>query len=229
MSALRLVIFDCDGVLVDSERITNRVFCAMLNDLGLNLTLEDMFEHFVGLSMPQCIERVTRMLGSAPPADFLQTLTQRSEAALQAEVITVPDVTKALDEIRIPSCVASSGDHKKIRLTLAATGLLERFGERIFSVTDVKRAKPAPDIFLFAAHRMGVDPSECVVVEDTPIGVRAGVAAGMRVLGFSANTPEHRLVKAGAHVIFAEMRVLPELLQTLSAEYSLQHHRGAGS
>ena len=213
MRDFRLVIFDCDGVLVDSERITNRVFCAMLNELGLSLTLEDMFEHFVGLSMPQCVELITGMLGTPPPVDFLPTLRQRSDAALKAQVVPIAGVGHVLDSIRVPFCVASSGDHDKIRLTLRATGLLEKFANNIYSVADVERPKPAPDIFLHAARQMAVNPAECVVIEDTPTGVRAGVAAGMHVLGFCANTPEHRLKAAGAHAVFSDMRVLPELLQ----------------
>ena len=210
----RLVIFDCDGVLVDSERISNRVFCSMLNDLGLSLTLEDMFQHFVGLSMPQCVELITGMLGGPPPRDFVGTLRERTEAALRAEVTPMPGVAEVLDLIRVPYCVASSGNHEKIRLTLGATGLLEKFDNRIYSVVDVEKPKPAPDMFLHAARRMAVDPRHCVVIEDTPTGVRAGVAAGMHVLGFCAHTPEDRLREAGADAVFSDMRLLPALLRS---------------
>jgi HAD superfamily hydrolase (TIGR01509 family) len=175
-----LVIFDCDGVLVDSERISNRVFCAMLNDLGLSVTLEDMFQHFVGLSMPQCVELITEMSGRPPPPDFVATLRERTAAALRAGVTPMPGISEGLEEIRAPFCVASSGTHEKIRLTLGATGLLERFGDRIYSVVDVEKPKPAPDIFLYAARRMEVEPADCVVIEDTPTGVRAGVAVAHR-------------------------------------------------
>lgn len=213
MRELGLVIFDCDGVLVDSERISNRVFCSMLNELGLSVTLEDMFEHFVGLSMPQCVERMTNMLGNPPPESFVETLRHRTELALREQVAPIPGVPEVLDRIRLPFCVASSGSHDKIRLTLGATGLLERFTNRIFSVADVGNPKPAPDVFLHAASQMGVEPANCVVIEDTPTGVRAGVAAGMYVLGFCAHTPARRLEAAGAHSVFGEMRLLPEILQ----------------
>ena len=219
-SRFGLVILDCDGVLVDSERISNRVFCSMLNELGLGVTLEDMFQHFVGLSMPQCVELMTDMLGKPPPHDFVETLRTRTEAALKEHVRPIAGVPGMLDRIKVPFCVASSGSHAKIRLTLGATGLLERFANRIYSVTDVSRPKPAPDIFLHAAQEMGVDPVHCVVIEDTPTGVRAGVAAGMHVLGFSAHTPASRLKEAGAHAVFEEMRLLPKLLQ--EANRSLQ-------
>ena len=134
MSPFHLVIFDCDGVLVNSERITNTVFCSMLNELGLRVSLPDMFEKFVGLSMPQCLELVTELLGRTPPEDFVPNLRRRAGAALQAEVKPIEGVAEALRELRIPYCVAASGEHEKIRLTLGATGLLKNFENRIFSV-----------------------------------------------------------------------------------------------
>lgn len=217
-SRFDLVIFDCDGVLVDSERITNTVFCAMLNELGLSVSLSDMFERFVGLSMPQCLELITALLGRAPPEDFVPTLRRRAEAALRAGVRPIEGVTEVLKELRIPCCVASSGEHDKIRLTLGATGLLQNFEHRIFSVADVALPKPAPDVFLHAARTLGADPAACAVIEDTPTGVRAGVAAGMRVFGFAANTPHHRLSEAGAHHVFCAMRELPQLLRSVPAQ-----------
>ncbi len=208
-----LVIFDCDGVLVDSERITNTVFCSMLNELGLQLLLPDMFERFVGLSMAQCMALVTEMLGAPPPAGFVDTLRVRTAAALRAQITAIPGVEEMLPSLSIPFCVASSGHHDKIRLTLGTTGLLKHFEGRIFSVADVERPKPAPDVFLLAAREIGVEPSACVVVEDTPTGVRAGVAAGMRVLGYAANTPAHRLREAGASFVFSDMGQLPRILE----------------
>jgi len=211
--SLQLVIFDCDGVLVDSERIANRIFAAMLNELGLAVTLEDMFEKFVGHSMRQCVEMIEQMLGRPVPANFVDELQSRTRVALEAELKATPGIEEALDSIRVPFCVASSGDHRKMRTTLGITGLLPRFEGRLFSVTEVARGKPFPDVFLLAAGRLGVDPAACAVVEDTPIGVSAGVAAGMRVFGYAASTPAQRLTKAGAHVIFDHMRQLPALLE----------------
>lgn len=212
-ASCELVIFDCDGVLVDSERITNTVFCSMLNGLGLQVSLQDMFERFVGLSMGQCMELVTEMLGAPPPAGFVDELRLRSAAALKAQITAIPGVEEMLPSLSIPSCVASSGDHDKIRLTLGTTGLLKHFEGRIFSVADVERPKPAPDVFLHAAHELGVGPSACVVVEDTPAGVCAGVAADMRVFGYASNTPAHRLREAGADFIFSDMRQFPRILE----------------
>ncbi len=214
ISKYKLVIFDCDGVLVDSERIANQVLVQMLNELGLKLTLDDMFEHFVGHSKEQCLEKMTAMLGHAPPAGILSEYSWRTKIALESELQVVPGVKQALADITLPICVASSGDHEKMRTTLGVTDLWKTFEGKVFSVTDVKAAKPAPDVFLYAAQQMGVAPADCVVVEDTPTGVTAAVAAGMTVLGYAAMTPAHRLRAAGAHVVFNNMAQLVSLLCT---------------
>lgn len=217
MPHYKLIIFDCDGVLVDSERITNQVFVEMLNELGLPLTLDDMFEQFVGNSMSQCLDKISGLLGKQPPDDFLPTYRARTKAALESNLSAVPGVEDALDSITLPHCVASSGDHEKMRSTLGITGLWPRFEGRIFSVTEVDNPKPAPDVFLYAARKFGVDPSDCVVIEDTPTGVAAAVAAGMTVLGYTALTPAHRLQAAGAHHVFDRMSDLPSLVQASRA------------
>jgi HAD superfamily hydrolase (TIGR01509 family) len=209
-----LVIFDCDGVLVDSERITNRIFAQMLGELGLSFTLDQMFEEFVGRSMEQCVERITELLGQAPPEDFLVSYRARTAVALQNHLTPVEGIEEALDRIALPYCVASSGDHDKMRLTLGLTGLYSRFAGKVFSVVDVKNPKPAPDVFLHAASKMGATPNACVVVEDSPTGVAAAVAAGMTVFGYCALTPSHKLQAAGAHHLLNDMRQLPRLLSS---------------
>jgi HAD superfamily hydrolase (TIGR01509 family) len=212
MQRPELVIFDCDGVLVDSELIANRVFAAMLGELGLPVSLDYMFEHFVGRSMQHCWEQVAAMLGREVPAALREDLQQRTMAALAAEVKAVQGVEAVLDALDVPYCVASSGSHAKMATTLGVTGLLPRFGDRIFSATEVARGKPAPDIFLYAARRCGADPRACAVIEDSPAGVTAGLAAGMTVYGYCAFTPEARLRAAGAHYTFNNMAKLPALL-----------------
>jgi HAD superfamily hydrolase (TIGR01509 family) len=209
---VELVIFDCDGVLVDSELIANRVFVAMLGELGLAVTLEFMFENFVGRSMRHCWDEIAVMLGRPVPDEQRHELQRRTTAALAAEVRAVQGVEAVLDSMQVPYCVASSGTHEKMATTLGATGLLPRFRDRIFSATEVARGKPAPDIFLYAASKCGVDPSACAVIEDSPAGVEAGVAAGMIVYGYSAFTPEPRLRAAGANFTFNSMSQLPGLL-----------------
>ena len=213
MRRFELVIFDCDGVLVDSELIANRVFATLLGELGLPVTLEFMFENFVGRSMQHCWEHVTSMLGREVPARLQDELQLRTTAALEAEVQAVDGIEAVLDWLAVPYCVASSGSHAKMATTLGATGLLPRFRGRIFSAADVARGKPAPDIFLHAADRCGAQPRDCAVIEDSPAGVAAGVAAGMTVYGYCAYTLEHRLLEAGAHYTFNSMAKLPALLR----------------
>ncbi len=207
-----LVIFDCDGVLVDSERISNQVLLEMFDALGLRLSLADMFEHFVGHSLAQVFEILSSRFGVTVPPTFGEELHRRMDVAMAQELKTVPGVLEVLDALPIPACVASNGTHQKMRSTLGTTGLLPRFEGKLFSATDVSRGKPHPDLFLHAAKHFGVKPSSCAVVEDTPTGVAAGVAAGMNVYGYAALTPAERLTLAGAHRVFADMRELPSLL-----------------
>lgn len=214
MSQFDLVIFDCDGVLVDSEIITTRVFAAMLGELGATYTLEEMFDQFVGRSMQYCYDKVRAVIGRELPPDFESTLRARVTDALSAEVQAVAGIHDALDALTLPTCVASGGDHHKMRTTLGATGLLPRFEGRLYSVTQVAHGKPAPDVFLFAAAQQGAVPSRVAVVEDTPVGVTAGKAAGMTVFGYAGvdRTPAQRLREAGADVVFSSMRELPALI-----------------
>jgi HAD superfamily hydrolase (TIGR01509 family) len=212
MKRTQLVIFDCDGVLVDSEPVANRTLGQMLRELGLDLTQEEIFQNFVGYSLPHCMRVIEGMLKKPPPENFLRDLQARTFAAFRTELRAMPGIEETLDRLGLPFCVASSGDHEKMNTTLGITGLLPRFAGRIFSVTQVARGKPAPDVYLFAARQLGAEPSSCVVIEDTPPGVQAGVAAGMTVFGFSAHTPQAKLKVAGAHRTFDDMRALPELV-----------------
>ncbi len=208
-----LVIFDCDGVLVDSEPIANRVFAQMLAEIGLNVTMEEMYSDFVGRSISYCMQLVEKRLGHSAPDDFVARLQERTFAAFAAENLRATDgIEEALDAIHVPICVASSGEIEKMRFTLGLTGLLPRFCGHLFSATQVARGKPAPDIYLFAASNMSVAPERCVVIEDSPAGAQAGVAAGMMVLGYSAHTPARALLEVGAQRAFADMRSLPDLL-----------------
>ena len=210
-----LIIFDCDGVLVDSEPIANRMLQKMLEELGLRLTQAQIFEHFVGYSIAHCLGVIEDMLGRSPPADFREQLQTRTFAAFREELRAMPGIEYALERLHTAFCVASSGDHEKMRTTLGITGLLPRFEGKLYSVTQVKRGKPAPDVYLFAARQSAVDPAACVVIEDTPPGVKAGVAAGMTVIGFCAHTPADKLIDAGAHHVLSDMRSLPELLRSI--------------
>jgi len=206
-----LIIFDCDGVLVDSEPVANRVFTEALNEIGLRMTFDEVCETFIGLSMTHCMEIVADRLGRPAPDRFLERLQQRTFEAFRGGLAPVRGVVEALRRIDGPVCVASSGEREKMELTLGLTGLLPRFAGRLFSSTDVSRGKPAPDLFLHAARSMGAEPAGCAVVEDTPIGARAGRAAGMRVFGYAERTDRRGLAAEGA-TVFDDMTRLPELL-----------------
>jgi HAD superfamily hydrolase (TIGR01509 family) len=163
--------------------------------------------------MPQCLELTAGLLGRPVPDGFLPEFQARTAAALKSELKAVPDIEEVLATMGIPFCVASSGTHEKMHTTLGVTGLLPKFQGKMYSVTEVAKSKPAPDVFLYAARQSGVDASACAVIEDTPTGVRAGVAAGMTVFGYCALTPQQRLIAAGAHYTFECMRDLPELIR----------------
>lgn len=199
-----LVIFDCDGVLVDSERISARVFASLLKELGIDLTERQMIDTFMGSSMARCVQIVTDKLGHAPPDDLLDryhdVMRQRVSTEL-TEVAGISTLLDALDAANIPFAVASNGEHAKMQATLGVTGLLPRFEGRRFSATDVARPKPAPDLFLHAAGRMAVPAERCVVIEDSPFGVQGAHAAGMTVIGYADLMPPERLQAAGAHRI----------------------------
>lgn len=223
-----LVIFDCDGVLVDSERIANRVLAEMLAPLGLRLTVEEMMQTFVGRSMAVCLTMIASRLGRPVDADFGTRFHARCVEAFTAELRPVAGVEAALECLTIPCCVASSGTPEKICTTLGLTGLLPRFEGRIFSGTQVARGKPAPDLFLHAAAAMDVAPNRCLVVEDTPIGVQAGTAAGMVVLGYAGTVGASAMTAAGA-IAFERMTELVPLVTSLDSAAGGRRGRQRGT
>ena len=205
-----LIIFDCDGVLVDSERIANAVFARVLEqECGLQFTLEEMFEHFVGHSKAQCLQIVEQMTGAPPPAALAHRYQADIDLALRDSVVAVSGVESVLQLIDAPYCVASSGSHEKMDTTLGKTGLSKYFDGNIFSTSDVTRGKPYPDVYLHAAVSMGVsDPTRCLVIEDSPIGVKGAVAAGMTVFGYAELMQAEKLLDQGAHRAFGQMQDL---------------------
>ncbi len=209
---IELVIFDCDGVLVDSERIAIRIDAMILEQLGWSLTEAEIVERFVGRSTESITMDIEAHIGRSLPSDWETGFEPLYREALARELTPVDGIVEALDAIVFPTCVASSGSHEKMRFTLGLTGLYERFAGRIFSASEVAAGKPEPDLFLHAAAQMGVAPAACVVVEDSAPGVQAARAAGMRVLGYAGGvTPAARL-REHATVIFDDMRDLPMLL-----------------
>ncbi|ARP70802.1 hydrolase [Streptomyces pluripotens] len=209
-----LIIFDNDGVLVDSEPLSNRHLAAYLTELGHPTSYEESVRDYMGSAMHRIHELVLERTGRRLPEDFDDVFHARVFAAFEQELRPVPGATGVLKELaadQVLYCVASSGSHERIRVGHRTTGLDQWFTrERIFSSEDVGRGKPAPDLFLYAAERMGVAPERCAVVEDSPLGVQAAVAAGMDVYGFTAMTPAEKL--AGANQLFSTMGELPDLL-----------------
>jgi len=202
-----LLIMDNDGVLVDSELIANRILAALLTEYGDPITYQEAIASYMGTSLAHVREVVEAKLERPLPADFEQRYHDELFTRLRSDLTSVPGVEAALDAIDLPTCVASSGTHERIELTLKTVGMYDRFAGRIFSSQDVERGKPFPDLFLHAADRMGVEPSEAVVVEDSPYGVQAAKAAGMTVVGYAGLTPATRL--ASADRVITTMADLP--------------------
>jgi HAD superfamily hydrolase (TIGR01509 family) len=209
-----LIIFDCDGVLVDSERIAIKIESEGLTALGWPLSHEEVIERFVGRSSAYGHAEIVAKLGSAIAESWSAEFRRQYRAALETEAVAVDGVVEALDQIDTLACVASSSDHEHLRLVLGRTGLYSRFEGRIFSATEVQNGKPAPDLFLHAAASLGVPPSACAVVEDSLPGILAARSAGMDAYAYLGGvTPADRLRLPGV-VPIAHMRDLPDKLRS---------------
>ncbi len=210
-----LVIFDCDGVLIDTERIAVPIDAEILAGLGWEITEAEVVERFLGRSEADCTREIEEHLGRPMPPSLSFEVDQRYREAFERELQPVDGVVEVLDALQrrgVPACVASSGTMEKMRFTLGLTGLLDRFEGSIFSIDDVSRGKPAPDLFLHAAASMEVEAGVCAVVEDSPFGLEAALTAGMQAFGYAGGlTPLRRLQVPGA-VVFHRMQELPDLL-----------------
>lgn len=213
--SVQLVIFDCDGVLIDSDRLTIKVDVSVLHDLGWPLSEAEVIDRFVGRSDRDAQAEIEAHLGRKLPAGWNEHVERLYQEAFAAELTPVAGVLEALDRIDLPTCIASSGTHEHLRYTLRLTGLYERFAGRIFSAEEVARGKPAPDLFLHAARRMGANPADCVVVEDSRFGVQAAREAGMHALAFAGGLTSAELLEGPDTEVFEDMRELPRLLEQL--------------
>jgi HAD superfamily hydrolase (TIGR01509 family) len=214
-----LIIFDCDGVLVDSERLSIRIDALFLDRLGWPMTEQEVIDRFVGRSDADMLADIEAHIGGPISTDVHREFDRVYRETFEAELKPVDGIVEALDEIAaagIRICVASSGGHAKIRRSLELTGLTRYFDDRIFSSADVVHGKPAPDLFLHAADRMGASPARCAVVEDSAFGVEAAIAAGMLAFAYAGGvTTADRLARPGV-VVFDGMRELPALLEGAS-------------
>lgn len=208
-----LVIFDCDGVLVDSETIASSVFAKHLTQAGFPHTAEECLVRFTGLSLDSCRVLIESEFRALLPEGFFLRLQRETFARFSEELQPVPGVVDVLEFLRDqqwPCCVASSGSHEKMAMTLEKTGLRKYFGDRVFSANDVLHGKPAPDLFLHAALSQGCQPARCIVIEDSVPGVVAGLAAGMQVCAYG----EKHVISSDAQV-FTCMSELPAMLESM--------------
>lgn len=228
MVALHLVIFDCDGVLVDSEHLAVDIDVLAVRQLGWQITHQEVIELFVGRSEADMRAGIEQHIGRSLPEGWDAAWQAEYRRVLDQQLEPVPGVihaVHALDAAGFASCVASSGSHSKMSRTLAKVGLWDFFAGRIFSASEVEHGKPAPDLFLHAAERMGFAPGQCVVVEDSRYGVEAACAAGMAVVGYAGGiTPRHHLEAADR--IITDMTDLPGVAAELLDQSSLSSGRG---
>ena len=218
-----LIIFDCDGVLVDSEVISCRVHSEVLTRNGYPITIEQVFDRFLGRSSRQAHAEIEAEFGRPLPDNVDAELKNEIARSFALSLEAMPHIREALDAIAQPVCVASSGSHEKMQASLGRVKLYDRLAPNIFSAAQVKHGKPAPDLFLVAAERMNVPPQRCMVIEDSVTGVTGAVAAGMAVLGFCGGShcrPGHAksLREAGAHQTFDDLRRLPGLIRQIERE-----------
>ena len=213
-----LIIFDCDGVLVDSEPIAHGLLAQMMTDLGHPMTTAESVQKFTGRSLADTLPRIEDVLGRSIPDQIGQHYSRLLLERLRRDLKPIAGVKKAVAMLRYPRCVASSSSLERIHLSLEVTGLASLFGSNIFSAAQVTHGKPAPDLYLFAATRMAVAPEDCVVIEDSALGVTAGRAAGMKVIGFTGGTHSMdnaapHLASAGAYPIVSSMAELPAIVE----------------
>ena len=216
------IIFDCDGVLVDSEMIAARVAADCFTEAGMPITAEELTRRFSGIAGDQVTVQLAAQFGVVPDAAMTEKRRHRIMTAFASELQAITGVDCALESLGQEKCVASSSHPERIALSLRLTGVERHFGERVYSSSMVSRGKPAPDLFLYAAAQLGHVPSNCLVVEDSVHGVAAAKVAGMRIFGFTGGShcsgeTAGKLRAAGADSVFHEMRELPSLVARAQA------------
>jgi HAD superfamily hydrolase (TIGR01509 family) len=221
MTAPDLVIFDCDGVLIDSEGLAHQALVETLGDYGLHITLEEALEKYAGVSTAsETADLVARFKTNLPP-EFKEKKTARRNQLFEQSLKSIPGICDFVDALSCKKCIASSSTQERLRHSLGLVGLWNRFAPHIFDAAMVNNGKPAPDLFLFAADQMGVPPSGCLVIEDSVAGVRAAKAANMRVFGFTGAShcgAGHAdiLRREGAEQVFVHMNEIAEALHSES-------------
>ena len=208
---IELVIFDCDGVLVDSEILTVEIEARVLTEMGIPMTSADVVREFMGKSDANMHAELTQLMGVDAAIEFDRITSNEVIAAFQDRLAAVDGVEVLIDALHangIATCVASSGTHTKMQFTLGRTGLWSRFQGRIFSATEVEHGKPAPDVFVHAAQRMRFAPEHCAVIEDSVYGVQAAIAAGMQAFGYAGGLTSEPVLREAGATTFNNMREL---------------------
>ena len=209
---VKCIIFDCDGVLVDTEKIGNGILLSMAAELGFEMNLEDAYRDFNGRNLKECFQEIEKGIGKKLPESFERDYRERSFAAFKTQVKPMEGIVAFLEKLKIPYCVASSGPVDKIRLNLEVAGLLDKFENKIYSAYEINSWKPDPGIFLHAAKEMGFDVADCIVVEDSKAGVMAGIRGGFTVYGFANGYNNADLEQEGA-ILFNTYEELSALLK----------------
>jgi len=212
MSKIKAVIFDCDGVLVDSEPISNRVLVEMANELGANINLAYAYEYFKGNALKNCIQKISELVALPSKTQFEKDFRARSFKAFEQEIKPVKNIESALKKLSLPYAVASSGPQYKIELNLKLTGLLPYFQERIYSCYSLQKWKPQPDVFLWAAGDLKVAPHECLVIEDSLIGIEAARRGGFAIAAY--NPENSKVLAEEANNSFTDMLNLDEVIRS---------------
>jgi HAD superfamily hydrolase (TIGR01509 family) len=215
---MTLLIFDCDGVLVDSEHLACAALAEVMTTLGHSMTADEAMRTFAGRSLKDVLARAERLLSRPIPKDLGEQAAVQLMARFRRELQAVAGVKEAIAALPYRRCVASSSDPGRLTLSLDVTGLSALFGNNVFSAVEVANGKPAPDLFLLAARRLGEDPSSCIVIEDSVLGVEAAGAAGMAAIGFAGASHANqglaeRLVAAGAEPVIHSMANLPAAVE----------------
>ena len=208
----KCIIFDCDGVLVDSEAISAKVFREMVSELGCNLDFETVLEQITGTSMKENLKYFAECVGADLPDNFEKEFRARTYEAFKTDLKPIPGVHELIDKIKVPIGVASSGPAAKIKLNLTTTGLIDKFGDNIFSCYDIESWKPEPDIYLHAAKQLGFSPEDCAVIEDSEPGVIAAIKGGFDVYVLVSETQKNTFTDLGA-TAFSNMEELGNLLK----------------
>ncbi len=193
MSQYKCVIFDCDGVLVDSEPISNQILVDMANNLGANIDLDFAMKHFKGSHFKECVAIISKLVTKPIPETFESDYRRRSLEEFEKHLKPIEGVTQVIEQLQLPFCVASSGMESKMRFNLNLVGLLPYFENKLFSCYTIQKFKPEPDVFLWAAKTMGFQPHECVVIEDSVLGVQGALKGGFDVFGFTAHDKNNEL------------------------------------